>query len=152
MGPWSESIADRPLPEELVNFRLKSSDELAKELVSINDALPAGAKKRQKVTQDAVGHCGVAETQAESQSITQILQPLKEAIFKIPTIRLNPSQQTLLSSSLATITDMSSLDEDDFDTVPQMDADDMSEDELRALVKCLLEQGKRQGVSSSRSS
>ena len=60
--------------------------------------------------QEYVGHCGVGETEAEPQSITQILQPLKEVISKIPTVRLNSSQQALLSSSLATITDMSSLD------------------------------------------
>ena len=32
MGSWTESISDRELPEELVNFRLKSANELAREL------------------------------------------------------------------------------------------------------------------------
>ena len=39
---------------------------------------------------------------------------------------------------------MSSLDNDDFDTVPgEQDPDDMNEDELRALVKCLLDHAPR---------
>ena len=46
MGSWTESISDRELPEELVNFRLKSANELARELMRINDALPPGARKR----------------------------------------------------------------------------------------------------------
>ena len=136
---------------ELVNFRLKSTDELAQELARINNDLPAGAKNRKRVQQDPVGKCGVGETEAESQSITQMLKPLKEAISKIPAIRLNSSQQALFSSSLAAITDMSSLDNDDFDAVPQMDADDMSEDELRAFVKRFIAQGNRQEASGSSS-
>ena len=149
MGAWTESIADRELPEKLANFRLKSTTELAEELARINAARPPGAKKRVRVQQEyGVGPCGVGETEAESQNIAQILQPLKDAVHKIPTLRLSDGQQSILSSSLAAISDMSSLDNDDFDTVPgEQDPDDMSEDELRALVKCLLDQAKRQSSS-----
>jgi len=150
MGAWTESIADRPLPEKLANFRLKTPTELAKELVRINDALPEGAKKRKHINQDHVGGCGIGESQAESQSIAQILQPLKDVISKIPTIRLSSEQQALLTSSLAVVSDMSSLQNDDFDSVPEdKSPDDMDEAELRALVHCLFDQARRQQGSSS---
>ena len=41
---------------------------------------------------------------------------------------------------------------DDFDAVPQMDVDDMSEDELRAFVKRFIAQGHRQEASGSSTS
>ena len=149
MGAWTESIADRELPEKLANFRLKSTTELAEELARINQARPPGKPKRKRVTQEVgIGPCGVGETPAESQDIAQILAPLKGAIDQIPTIRLSDGQRSILSSSMAVITDMSSLDNDDFDAVPdERNPDDMNEDELRALVKCLLDQAKRQSSS-----
>jgi hypothetical protein len=68
IGSWVASIAHRPLPEKLANFKLKTPDELAAELKRINEALPPGAKKRRFVRQeDGVGTSGVAQSQTESQ-------------------------------------------------------------------------------------
>ena len=55
MGGGVDRVHSRPtLPEKLANFRLKTPTELAAELVHINDALSARAKKR-RVQQDTVG-------------------------------------------------------------------------------------------------
>jgi hypothetical protein len=145
MGPWTESIADRPISEQLANFKLKSPQQVADELARINDALPPGAKKRKQVHQDRVGPC-LGETEAESQSAAQMLKPLKEALSQIPSIHLGAKEHELLQSVLTEVTDMSSLDYDNFDAVPEeMNPDDMTEDELRALSKELIRRLKPRG-------
>jgi hypothetical protein len=143
IGSWVAPIAHRPLPEKLANFKLKTPAELAAELTRINEALPAGAKKRQRVNQEqGVGTSGVAHSQTESQSLAQIFAPVKNALSELPNFgTLSQEQKAKLSSCLQYITNISALGDDDFDAIPdELDPDNMNEEELRAALKCVMKQ------------
>jgi hypothetical protein len=143
IGSWVASIAHRPLPEKLANFKLKTPDVLAAELKRINEALPPDAKKRRWVRQEAgVGTSGVAQSQTESQSLAQIFAPVKNALSELPNFgTLSQEQKAKLSSCLRYITNISALGDDEFDTIPdELDPDNMNEEELRAALKCIMKQ------------
>ena len=142
IGSWVASIAHRPLPEKLANFKLKTPDELAAELKRINEALPPGAKKRQRVKQqEGVGTSGVADSQTESQSLAQIFAPVsQECLFRTSKLWYTLSgTKAKLSSCLQYITNISALGDDEFDAIPdELDPDNMNEEELRAALKCVM--------------
>ena len=136
MGTFVESIKDRELPKELAEYKLKSPEELTAELQRINAALPPGAKKRKQVNQDPCGPYAIGGTQTATQTASQVLKPLRDALKQLPLHR-NDEQAANVATTLDALHDTRCLDDDDFDTVP--DVDSMHEEELRALIKRLLE-------------
>ena len=125
LGAWSEHIADRPLPQGLVDFKHQSKEELKAVGRACNEPIAAYA---------------IAETQTETQpSTTEMLQPLKQVATAASTSAtarvqqrgglyallaclseagcpLGAQQQEACNSLLA---EVSAMGEDDFDAEPQ---------------------------------